>query len=215
MVNLWIEKPILVNNTIKFAGIIPNGFDGVIDPFNQYEKLPGPILRFIFEPIKPGQAMIVASELNISLNDGMGTTKEVPMVRTNIIINDKENKVIYENKSDVPPELEASVVESPDLFDNKFVLIFKAVDKNSGIKEVLVKEGNGEWKPITSPYLLEDQSRHSIIVLQAINYNGVNTVVKIDPLPYKLSLIDYVLLIVFVVVLFLAFRRRYANKKKK
>jgi hypothetical protein len=215
MIDLWVQPPTLTDNGIKFMGMIPGGFDGVIDPFNQEHKLPGLMVRFIFEPIKSGQVAVTTPAFNISLNNGLGTIQNISPTSANIIISDKENKVTYENKSNLPPELEAFVDKSPDLFNNKFTLIFKATDKNSGIKEVLIKEGHRKWESITSPYLLKDQSRHSIILLQAVNYSGFNTVVKIDPIPEKFSIIYFVLLLILIVILFFVFKKGYVNKNKK
>ena len=34
LISFWVEKPKLTDSQISFAGIIPNGFSGIIDPFN-------------------------------------------------------------------------------------------------------------------------------------------------------------------------------------
>jgi len=216
MVSLWVQPPQLFNNTVRFTGIIPNGFDGVIDPFNQEHKRPGLIVRFVFEAIRSGQISITTPPFTISLNDGKGTIKNIPAVNISIFVNNRENHVIYENNnSDISPELEAYIIKTPNLFDNKYALIFKAIDRSSGIREVMIKEGNKDWKKITSPYLLEDQTRHSIIALQAVNHSGSSVIITIDPIEYKFTLVDYALLIVFIVILFLIIKKRYVNKNKK
>ena len=38
MVDLWVEKPKQVNNSINFAGVMSMGFSGVIDPFDGSHK---------------------------------------------------------------------------------------------------------------------------------------------------------------------------------
>ena len=215
IIGLWVESPTQIENTVRFTGIIPNGFDGVIDPFNPDDKLSGLVVRFIFEAIKPGPIEIIIPEFVISLNDGEGTIDHLLPTRFLITINDKMNRIIYKNENNFPPELEATIVRNQDLFNNKFVLVFKATDRDSGIREVLIKEGNHIWKPIKSPYLLKDQTRRSIITLQAINYNGLSTIITIDPAEQRFSIVSHLPLFIFVVILFLIFKKKYDNQKKK
>jgi len=89
------------------------------------------------------------------------------------------------------------------------VIIFEAKDKGTGIKNVLIKEGNGEWKEATSPYLLEDQTRHSIITIQAINYSGSGVSINIDALPYSKFLFKNVLVFVFVLIFVLFIIKKF------
>lgn len=215
MINFWIQSPELINNIVKFTGIIPNGFSGVIDPFNQNYKLPGLISRFVFESIKAGEILITTPPFTISLNDGLGTTQHIPAVTTKINIQNKSNKVVYEGSKESTPEIEAYITKDPNLFDNKYTLIFKAVDRGSGIKEVLIKEGSRGWKKINSPYVLEDQTRHSIIVLQASNYYGSTIVTTIEPIKFKFSLIDYLIFVIILIILFVIIKKKYVNKKNK
>ena len=69
LINLWVEKPTLKGNSITFSGIMPNGFEGVIDPFNLNTKLPGLMIRIIFEAKKEGNTKISVNSY-ATLNDG-------------------------------------------------------------------------------------------------------------------------------------------------
>jgi hypothetical protein len=202
MVNLWVEKPQITgigsSNSISFSGIISNGFQGVIDPFNPDVKLPGLIVRLVFEGKKPGEANFSTSSFNVNLNDGLGTEIPTVSVFTSVLVNNNFNEVKYMGDFSDSPKLEAHVVQNSDLFDNKFVLIFDAFDGKTGIKNVMIKEGNRDWKEIQSPYLLKDQSRHSSIAIQATNFSGASIVLNIDRIPYDWKLIIKICVLVFI-----------------
>ena len=209
MISLWVEKPNLKGNTITFSGIIPNGFAGVIDPFNLEKKLPGLMVRLIFQTKKDGSFVISSSNSYATLNDGLGTIDNILSSQISLLIKNVFNTIILETKNDVTPELSAYVTQDPNLYDNRYVIIFEAKDKGTGIKNVLIKEGNGEWKEATSPYLLEDQTRHSIITIQAINYSGSGVSINIDALPYSKFLFKNVLVFVFVLIFVLFIIKKF------
>jgi hypothetical protein len=211
MISLWVEKPALEGDSIHFAGVIPNGFDGVIDPFNPKVKLPGLIIRLVFEGKKEGDPIISSSQFYTTLNDGLGTMDNIAQSDTKLFIQNISNPIIYKTKNDTSPELKAYVTRDPNLFDNKYVLVFDAKDNKTGIKEVLIKEGRGQWKKIESPYLLEDQTRHSIITLQATNYSDVSITMTIESLPYNLFSVRNIL--VAVIFVFISFVLLFFIKK--
>jgi len=214
IVNLWVEKPALSDGSVKFSGIIPNGFSGVIDPFNPDNKLPGLIIRLIFETKKEGDCNISISKAITTLNDGLGTIDNITPSSAKISIQNISNPYIYKTSNDVAPELSASVVRDPNIENNKYVLIFDAKDKQTGIKEVLIKEGSRPWKKIESPYLLEDQSRHSIITVQATNYSGSSIAINIDALPYKLISFINIIILIFILVGLLFIIKKFYEKYK-
>jgi len=214
IVNLWVEEPRIEGHTISFAGVISNGFDGVINPFNLNQKLPGLVTRFVFEANKSGQVNFLTSSFYLNLNNGSGTETRAPIAHSSINIGNFINKVIYENKINSTPELEAYVIRDPNIFNNKYTLVFKATDKETGIKNVMIKEGKRNWEEIESPYLLKDQFRHSIITLKATNFKDVSITINIDKVPYDWKLLARVLIIIIVITLFLwVIKKIYVNKK--
>jgi hypothetical protein len=72
IVSLWIESPQIGQGSSSFSGIIPNGFAGFIDPFDQQVRKPGKLVRFVFESIAPGTARIISSG-SVAVGDGDGT----------------------------------------------------------------------------------------------------------------------------------------------
>lgn len=214
IISFWIEKPTLKGNEITFSGIIPNGFSGVIDPFNPNKRLSGLMTRLVFEAKKEGVAKISLFKSYTTLNDGLGTIDNIPDVDTLITIQNSNNPFIYKSQNDVEPELSAFITRTPDLFNNKYALIFDARDAQTGIKEVLIKEGSRTWKKIESPYLLEDQSRHSIITLQATNYSDSSIVINIESVPYKIFSIRNIIIILLFIILLLFISRKIYEKYK-
>ena len=102
------------------------------------------------------------------------------------------------------------------LFNDKYALIFSAKDAETGIKDVMIKEGNGEWKLAESPYLLNDQSRSSIIKVGTADFSGNTTEITIKPIFNVKSLAIVFVAIVFgLLVLFYNIVRKkiYAHKK--
>ena len=216
LINFWIEQPKLTGNTISFAGIIPTGFAGVIDPFNPEKKLPGRVLRLVFVGNQAGLATFSSAPFSLTLNDGQGTTLETGVATATVNIDNFSNPFAYKNEGDLSPALSAFVTRDPNLFNNRYALIFEARDSETGIKDVMIKEGNRDWKKIESPYLLEDQSRHSLIALEAVNFSGASIVIVINPVPRQLfSSENIVWLVIFLVLLFFIIKKIYERRKRK
>ncbi len=216
VVSLWVEKPeITAENTIKFSGIIPNGFDGVIDPFNGSYKKPGLLFRAIFKGLKESSSAISAFPINTTLNDGMGTLVQTTSFDLSINITNNTNSHIIKNTSDTPPELDFQIIQNSDLYAGKYVLIFQAKDKEAGIASVKIKEGGRKWVEIESPYLLKDQSRHNSISILTTNYGGISIIKNIDGIPYKIFNKFNLLLLLGVIGLFILLRKIYKIKHDK
>ncbi len=218
MINLWVEEPKQVGGTISFAGVMTSGFAGVIDPFDLGHKLPGLITRLVFEAEShPGPVNFSTSIFPLYLSDGLGTEIDAPSAYSSINIGDFTDSSKYVNNSSGTPELEAYVTRDPNIFNDKYTLVFKAFDKETGIKSVMIKEGRRDWKEIESPYLLRDQSRHSMISLQAINFSGAGVSMNFNEIPYDwkpFARIASVIIIILILLLVLIIRRRYVNKRK-
>jgi hypothetical protein len=217
IMDLWIENPIIKKYSINFSAISTYGFSGVIDPFNQDDKLPGLITRLFFKPSISGQVLFTTSNFFVTQSDGSGTMVEIPPISFSVSVNEKE--YIPEANEEVrisEPEIKAYIVQDINLYNNKYVLIFQAKDNNFEIDKVLVKEGKRKWKEIESPYLLKDQNRSSLINIWAISYSGQSVSITIDPLPDTSKIKSdniYILILFFVFLLFIFIKRIYFYKK--
>lgn len=214
IITFWIQKPTSNNGAISFAGIIPSGFSGFIDPFNSTTKAPGLIIRLVFEAKSTGGATIEAPSLTLTLNDGEGTTLNTPPTSTYVYVDNSENKVLYKTPDTTSPTLSAYITRDENLFNNRYTLVFQAEDKESGIESVMIKEGSHDWKKIESPYLLEDQSRHNIINVRATNFSGNTFTLTIEPIPYNfLSPFGLILVIAFAVLLYVILKKKHVFKQ--
>lgn len=224
MVSFWVEKPSVIDdNQIKFSGIIPNGYEGMIDPFNTKQKLPGPVLRLVFKGLKEAEAKFYSLPGIVTLNDGEGTVQNFSPSNVNITIANYLNPLILQSNDDVNPVIEYQIIQDINLFNGKFVLVYHAFDKGTGIEKVLIKEGKRKWKEIESPYQLSDQSRRSPISLMAINFSGASIIKAIDPQPsllvnhfYQLILIVIIVLIfIIILIVFYYFKKLRINFIKR
>lgn len=213
MFNTWIQKPILEGSKISFSGITPNGFSGVIDPFNPKMKLPGPVLRMVFNGLKPGELDFSTSKFLITKNDGAGTVEEIEPKKYTVTVQNVDNYFVFKDKIDSNPQIEIELVKDPNLLNNHHALVFKATDKDTGIQSVMVQEGNRAWKEVNSPYQLEDQTRHSAINIRATNHSGVTVVTSIEALPYNRTALYIVLFCLFIFFARFIYVKKYLNRK--
>jgi len=217
MMDLWILNPKLIDNSIVLAGISTYGFSGVIDPFNKDKKLPGLITRLFFKSNRAGEILFTTSDFTLNINDGKGTEVIASAISLSMSVNNQEYVKEEINQIYSEPTIEAFIVRDINLYNNKYVLMFDAKDKESGIEKVLIKEGNKAWKEIESPYLLKDQSRGSVIILKAINFSGQSVLISLD----QLSQVDngeknikLIINVVFFILIIYMLRKFYIKKVK-
>ncbi|XOU93986.1 MAG: cohesin domain-containing protein [Candidatus Kerfeldbacteria bacterium] len=128
--------------------------------------------------------------------------------------------------SKAPLDIDTVISKEPTLYDGKYILIFSTTDKGSGIDYYDVKEGDKSTTHVTSPYILEDQSRSNLITVTAFDRAGNYTQKNLGIVPfenkspffgddtvYSLFLI-IVISIIILLLLFLAFKVRSQPKKE-
>lgn len=213
IIPLWIESPRDESGTISFAGIIPNGYAGTIDPFDRERVLPGVLVRLVFEAVAAGTAT-VSTDATVTSNDGQGTAQALPSVATAFRITETPSSAVYRFDDVIAPTLSAQRVRDPNLFDNAYTLIFDVQDKESGVAYVEVKEKKREWKKVTSPYHLEDQRDDATLQVRAFD-NARNmtmiTIGDIQPSFVQLAFAAFVLIVGFPLMVLLY--KRYGYKK--
>jgi hypothetical protein len=211
IVRAWLVHPELTNDKVSFSGIIPNGFSGVIDPNDGSKKKPANVIRLVLKATKTGPFILSTNDINLTLNDGSGTIVNINPSSLVLNVGENINNEAYALSDKIKPEITANIVKDENLFEGKYSLVFQAIDRQSGIKDVSVKEGIfSSWKAVSSPYLLEDQSHQSIIRVKATDNASNDATVAIYPPIYKTIII--VVFIVVIIVLALLFVRK--NKKR-
>lgn len=215
IVKSWILKP-EPKNSINFSGIMPNGFDGYINTPNDKKGL---VFRVVLSAQDIGSYNFSVNNLKIARNDGLGTIVPVDNKSIKIgIIGQKSNERYLANDTE-GPQINYQIVSDPNLFEGKLAIAFSIQDNKSGVKNVFVKEGSLDWKPAQNPYLLEDQSRKSIIIIKAIDNNNNETIEKIMPLisAYFSTIFAKVVLIIIMSALLVGIyyaRKKIKNNKK-
>ncbi len=206
--NVWIEPPQInkEDNTVTFAGGIPNGYCGRIagDPrlSNVIAKLvvrsPGFIIGGGDETI----AYVNFSDKSTAyLNDGRGTKAILNTYGSTIELNSKPGSVIEdpwreEILADVIPPAQFSISLQKDekAFSQKYYIVFNTSDKETGIDHYEVMEepltqfgsfqwgrADAPWVRARSPYILADQSLNSIIRVKALDKAGNEYIATLIP----------------------------------
>lgn len=83
---LWVKPPKNLSSEISFAGMIPTGFRGTINPFSPEVMMPGDMVTFIFKAKKAGPVNFSLNDTNLFIHDGKGTAISVPIVLESIEI---------------------------------------------------------------------------------------------------------------------------------
>lgn len=178
VVNFWIEKIDDKNGKIYLSGITPGGYLG-----NN-----GEIATITFETIKSGSGKIMLSSPEVFLNDGLGTEIKIPSKFFDFSISGKYFKGIWQEAPDnIPPEIfKPEIVNTPEIMDNKKVIVFETTDKLSGIDHYLVKESKyralmffQKWEEVESPHTLKYQSGESTVIIKAVDKAGNTTTVSV------------------------------------
>ncbi len=201
IMSIWVEDPVIdtTNNTITFAGGVPNGYCGRIDGD---PRLTNVVIDLLFQA--PGfviggsegetnQATIAFSDqTQVLLNDGRGSQAPLSFLGTVIHLTKKPGATISNEWSDIvsadklPPEkFSITLDRSANAYSNDWFIVFNTTDKQSGIDHYEVIEesldensffnwgrADAPWVTAKSPYVLKDQSLNSTIRVRAIDKAG-------------------------------------------
>ncbi len=218
IVTSWIEAPTISGNGVTFSGIMPGGYDSVINPVGNTRN-PGLILTLVFTAKSAGSATLAFSESHLYLNDGLGT--ETPAITLPYTLTiEKVGSGQKEEYNDIlPPESFTPIVSSsPDLFEGAYALFFSTTDKGSGIDHYEVSEGKKEWVRTESPYELTDQTLRSRIRVKAVDLAGNYHIEQIGgalTFSYELLFIPLGILIILLIALHIFYKRRMKKLEER
>lgn len=219
--SLWIDqKEDKEKGEIRFDAGIPGGYCGraVGDPgqSNVVAKL---VFQYKGKSSADTASIGFLPETEVDLNDGRGTKADLVTVPMSVQYADtsaSRNEWLSVVSEDVYPPEEFIPQIYKDTSDAKslFYLVFDAADKQSGIEhyEVVEEDPNSfgfrigsrvkaKPAPVTSPYVLQDQTLSSRIVVRAYDHAGNVQEAIIPPKNYRslfdsFSIADYALPIV-------------------
>jgi hypothetical protein len=192
ILSLWIESPKIdqKEGLISFVGGIPGGFCGPLPGEPEKPNLLGRIIfRVVSRDVSRSLAQIAfRNDSQVLLNDGFGTPAKLTLKKAIFTILPEKAEVPKEEwqeeltKDDIPPEpFEIKISQDPNIFGGKYFIVFSTTDKQTGIDHYEVKEGKRNWKRAESPYLLEDQSLKSIILVKAVDKAGNERIAEYIP----------------------------------
>ena len=229
IITFWVERPHTLSGQLVFSGVIPGGFSGVLSPYYQGAR-PGKILRLYFIAKTNGSALIKLTDAKVLLNDGKGTEADLKISNFRFAIHETpliETRIDTKEDVESPEDFRPEIVSDPNLFNGKYVLVWIAKDKGSGIDYYEIAEERGSltlnyaellWQTAESPYILKDQKLKSYIYVKAVDRAGNIRIVYLPPsyVPwYKKPLVDIIGGLVLLIVLLLTARWLWRLLSKK
>jgi hypothetical protein len=215
---------------ITFSGIIAGGVSG--SNLN--------LVELVFEAKESGIAKIEIDENSkVLLNDGLGTkTKLIALSQSFNILDIKslsrsEFALLRKKikiKDNFPPEpFKIYLAKNKEIFNGKYYITFEAKDKQSGIAyyEIIEKPinfiflakpdiKNLSFKKVESPYVLEDQSLRSYVIVKAVDKAGNERVEVLYPqrvLLYEDVLTFAACLVILIGFMIFIIKYRYSKHK--
>lgn len=241
--SLWIEEKVDHDlGQVRFTAGIPAGYCGRTagDPGNT--NIVGKIaFQYLGDAGSPDGSVSFLPETEVILNDGMGTKSELSV--SNLAVkysanNTSSNEWLDIVKKDTfPPEaFTPEIIQDISNPEKPYVLIFDTTDKQSGVEHYeLVEEDpksfgfrfgsriKAKMSIAKSPYVLQDQTLSSRIVVRAFDHAGnfeesilppKNLPPIFNPYSYDDYIIPGILLIICVMSVILITRHYYKKKEK-
>ena len=188
VINFWVKRPKLPEKETDFDVV----FSGVV--IGGYKGKSGKLFSLVFKGLNPGGGSIAIEKARAFLNDGKGTAaqltfksysirvKSAPIefgagLPDNSLGSDSEGIsaagagfVVSDN---MPPEpFNPIITRDAKLYSGKYVIVFNAQDKASGIDHYEVREGDGSFERTESPYVLRNQNMNASIIIRAYDKAG-------------------------------------------
>lgn len=232
--SLWLgEQDDSAKGEIHFVGGIPGGYCGraIGDP-GQSNVIARIIFQYKGEQGTPPAVIGFLPDTEVDLNDGLGTKAALttqPMTVQYATSSAARNEWLAVTSQDTypPEEFTPEIIQDVGNDKSPFYLIFSATDKQSGVEHYEVTEEDpnsfgfkfgsrikAKPAPVSSPYLLQDQTLSSRIVVRAFDHAGNVQEAIIPPKNYR-SLFDsfsfdgylapLVLLVACVIAVFMSF----------
>lgn len=176
VVNFWVQPPTVDLGTVRFSGVIPGGYAG----------RDGQLFTVTFTARDPGAVVITAGDLQVLLNDGQGSaatiTSALPRLTVSASLAAEPNVATTTptaTADTLPPEpFTPQVAKDPASFGDLWFVAFATQDQGTGVERYEIQEQlNGRidpaaWKPVSSLFILSDQSLASTIFVRAVDRAG-------------------------------------------
>jgi hypothetical protein len=166
IVSIWQSNPKAVAGNIGLQGGI----------FSAFQGKEGKIIKLKFKVIAENKVSLFVAKNNLYLADGQGTEISAETPSVNINISSKSPLAVVSPVIDnTPPEL--SVETANASADGAFLLVFRADDKESGVREFFMREKKwfkwSDWRPVVNPVPLDKNVW--VVELKAVDNAGKET----------------------------------------
>lgn len=199
VINFWIEPPQFdpVTNTIKFSGIIPGGFTGVLSPFRS-ERQPGKLFDLILTSNSPEK---IKTKLDWQSAQALLNKPEV----TELALRTKSLSLTFDAQAvnsvpvptiavdtDPPEHFQPQIARDENILDGRWFVAFSTRDTGLGVKSYEIAEHvkaslsktdleKLDWQIATSPHVLRDQTRASYVSIRAVDLAGNTRIETLAP----------------------------------
>lgn len=174
IIRFWIESPSEKDGKIYFSGIVPGGVAGLYDA-NKIGLGTLPVARLLFVAKQIGSSEVSFLKTKILKNDGKGTpilhnqsNAQVTIIKTEND-NPKNNSLIDKAS---PESFEIAFVKSSIFSATPGMLIFRATDIGSGIKQYKIKTSALGWQETKSPQAVSQGIFPKNITIRAFDFYG-------------------------------------------
>jgi len=205
--SIWVEQPTVnpENNTVTFAGGVPNGYCGRVagDP-SLTNTLFEIVARADSEAAADGEpqaAVASFTQTEAFLNDGFGTRADLRTLPAEVTVRPVASTLVSDPWTErvtndaIPPQaFSVQLTKDPIAFSSEYYIVFNTTDKETGVDRYEVMEepmdqigaflwgrADAPWQTARSPYTLDDQSLNSIIRVKAIDKAGNEYIANLVP----------------------------------
>lgn len=175
----WLKTPSFEEGSkISFAGGVPGGFD----------KKDALLFQIAFTAKTEGQIVFTPADMKAYDNDGKATVLEVATTPLTITIGPKGTapqknqwQDILSQDNESPQNLTVDIGRDDSVFEGRKFMTIAAVDTQSGIDHFEVAEGDRPAVRTGSPYVLQDQSESSPLLVTAYDKAGNKSSILLHP----------------------------------
>jgi hypothetical protein len=208
VLNLWVDRPHEgEDGQIHLSGITPGGFTDTH----------ATLLSLRFAVIATGQDTINLADITALKHDGAGTNATISSLGLHVSVQEGSSTITMHNvDSELPEPFVPTIINDPDVFGGKSVLVFTTSDKGSGIDHYEVREGFfGRYTIATSPYEIRHQALDTPLYVKAVDRLGNTRVEILYPhnwRPWYKETQNLVTIVVICVLMLLGFSVWYKRR---
>ncbi len=237
ILSLWVDFPdegdissINEEGAVSFAGGVPGGYCGALPTREEEDHTLARITFEVYDEARES-ARLDFSEAAAFLHDGQATEIVPDLEGLSLeIIEEKREEAVEEWQKELeadttlPEPFDVKLSQNPDFFEGKYFIVFSTTDKQTGLDYYEVKEGDGPWRKVDSPYILEDQELTKKIYVKAIDKAGNGRISTLDPRPetrfadFAIRTIKIIMGAVLIIIIYVAWRKirlKLIEKRKR